>query len=84
MPDEILLSKRYCKLSLEFRNVEDWLKWTGSVESDFGIINEKTWENKSKQLVIIEGSSKKGTGPRGAVLLDMMRMNSRWKSSNIS
>ncbi|GFX85515.1 hypothetical protein TNCV_3716871 [Trichonephila clavipes] len=51
----IMLSKRYCSLkSLGFGNVEDRrLRLADLAESDFGIINEKTWESKSKQEVIM-------------------------------
>ncbi|GFW51934.1 hypothetical protein TNCV_1188651 [Trichonephila clavipes] len=37
--------------------------------------NRENLENKSKQEVIMEESSKEGTEPRGAVLPDMMPMN---------
>ncbi|GFW51944.1 uncharacterized protein TNCV_1188751 [Trichonephila clavipes] len=40
--------------------------------------NRKNLENKSKQGVIMEESSKQGTEPREAVLPDMMMMSTAW------
>ncbi|GFT83475.1 hypothetical protein TNCV_232371 [Trichonephila clavipes] len=48
------------------------LRSADSVESNFGIKNEKILENKSEQEVIMKESSKGGSDPGGAVMPEMM------------
>ncbi|GFW48398.1 hypothetical protein TNCV_1109611 [Trichonephila clavipes] len=71
----IMLSKRYCRLkSLGFGSVEEQ---GGDGPTQWNQIlgyNRKNLENKSKQEVIMEESSKGDTSPRGTVLSHMMMM----------
>ncbi|GFW91483.1 hypothetical protein TNCV_3376471 [Trichonephila clavipes] len=72
-----MLLKRYCSSkSLGFGNVEDQAE-------RYAVSGIKLWdyerdnlENKSKQEVIVEESSKEGSVPRGAVLPDKMMIYS--------
>ncbi|GFX03646.1 hypothetical protein TNCV_2112181 [Trichonephila clavipes] len=59
MPDDYVVKK---VLQFKFAGIQKRgrprMRWTDSVESDLGIINEKTWRTKVKMVK----SSKEGTG----------------------